>query len=122
MDEIEKSKEKELKKCIKAEDAALQSKTKETIEGLSDEQAEALIREKWISPIVSGLSKLPENIVNGLVAKLEALQKKYDTTFFEVEERIHETETSLTALLDELTGNEYDMQGLAEFKKLLGGE
>ena len=116
------SEEKDLKKRIKAEDAALQSKTKETIEELSDEQAEALIREKWISPIVCGLSKLPENIVNSLVAKLEALQKKYDTTFFEVEEQIRETEASLTALLNDLTGNEYDMQGLAEFKKLLGGE
>lgn len=114
--------EKELKKRIKTEDASLQSKTKETIENLSDEQAESLIREKWISPIVSGLSKLPENIVNALAVKLEALQKKYDTTFFEVEEQIRETEASLTALLDELTGNEYDMQGLAEFKKLLGGE
>ncbi len=114
--------EKELKKHIKAEDAALQSKTKETIEKLTDEQAEGLIREKWISPIVDGLSKLPGNIVNSLVAKLEALQKKYDTTFFEVEEQIRDTEASLTALLDELTGNEYDMQGLAEFKKLLGGE
>ncbi len=114
--------EKELKKRVKAKDAALHTKTKETIEGLSDDQAEALIREKWISPIISGLSRLPENIVNGLVAKLEALQKKYDTTFFEVEKQIRETETSLTALLNELTGNEYDMQGLAEFKKMLGGE
>ena len=69
--------------------------------------------------MISGLFRLPDDIVNAFTAQLEALLKKYETTFFDVEQQISETERSLVGLLDELTGNEYDMQGLAEFRKLL---
>lgn len=115
-------KEKELKRKIKKETADLQMQTKATIEALSDEQAYELLRCKWIVPIVAGLKKLPGNIVNVLLAKLVALSKKYETTFFEVEQQISDTEASLSKMIDQLTGNEYDQKGLAEFKKLLGGE
>lgn len=114
--------EKSLKKKVKEEIAELQMRTKKAIEGLTDSQAKELLNLKWIDPIISGLFALPKKIENELVAKLEALAKKYETTFFEVEEQIRETEASLCAMLDELTGNEFDMKGIAEFKKLLGGE
>lgn len=38
------------------------------------------------------LFKLPVNIVNELISKLEVLSKKYETTFEEVDEEIKETE------------------------------
>ena len=114
--------EKELKKKIKAEAAELQMKTKATIEALTDEEAYALLRCKWIEPITVGLKKLPGNIVTVFAAKLEALSKKYETTYSEVEQQIKETEGSLSVLIDQLTGSEFDLQGLYEFKKLLGGE
>lgn len=116
------SEEKDLKKKIKSEAAELQMHTKSAIEGLSDEEATRLLKQKWIAPIVTGLRKLPDSIVAAFAAKLEALAKKYETTFFEVEEQISETEATLSTMLDELTGSEYDLKGLAEFKKLLGGE
>ena len=65
--------------------------------------------------------KLPDSIVNELVSKLEALTKKYETTFAEVETQISETEKTLSAMIDDLEGNEFDMLGLSEFKKMLGG-
>ena len=80
-----------------------------------------LIREKWILPVINELFRLPDDIVNAFVTQLEALQKKYETTFFDIEQQIDETEQSLIGLLADLTGSEYDMQGLAEFRKLLGG-
>ena len=55
-----------------------------------------LLKDKWIAPVVNGLAKLPGNIVNEFVSKLEALAKKYETTFFEVEEEIRSVESSLT--------------------------
>lgn len=97
-------------------------KTKKAIEELTDNQVKELLKLKWITPILSGLFELPKKIVNEFVLKLNALAKKYETTFFEVEEQIRETESSLCAMLDELTGNEFDMKGIAELKKLLGGE
>lgn len=113
--------EKALKSAIKRESALLEEKTKETIEGLSDQQVTELLKDKWIEPLIQSLMQLPDRIVSELVAKLEALAKKYETTFAEVENQIKETEMSLSAMIDDLEGSEFDMLGLAEFKKLLGG-
>lgn len=113
--------EKALKSAIKKEAALLEGKTKETIETLSDEQVVALLKEKWIHPLVQKLMSIPDSIVNVLVVKLEALAKKYETTFSEVETQISETEASLSAMIDDLVGNDFDMLGLSELKKLLGG-
>lgn len=113
--------EKELKAAIKKETGLLEGKTKETIENLSNEQVIELLKSKWIKPLIQNLMKLPTNIVNTLVSKLDALAKKYETTFAEVETQISETEKELSAMIDELEGGEFDMLGLAEFKKLLGG-
>ena len=113
--------EKELKAAIKKDAGLLEGKTKETIESLSDEQVIDLLKNKWITPLIQSLMKLPDSIVNELVSKLEALTKKYETTFAEVETQISETEKTLSAMIDDLEGNEFDMLGLSEFKKMLGG-
>ena len=113
--------EKELKKAVKEKAAQLHLKTKDAIEGLSDEQVIELLKEKWIKPLIDNLMQLPDSIVAELVAKLETLAKKYETTFAEVETQIEETEKSLSAMIDDLDGSEFDMLGLAELKKLLGG-
>ena len=114
--------EKALKSEVKKESALLEEKTKETIESLSDEQVRQLLKEKWIHPLIRNLMQLPDRIVSELVAKLEALAKKYETTFAEVERQIEETEKELSSMIDDLEAGEFDMLGLYEFKKLLGGE
>ena len=114
--------EKALKAEIKKLSAELESKTKETIESLSDEQTFNLLKEKWITPLVESLMKLPDYMINELVSKIDYLAKKYETTFEQVEKEIAETEESLCSMIDDLCGNEFDMAGLNELKKLLGGE
>lgn len=116
------TREKTLRRQIKTDSIALHTRTKETIEGLSDEDVMTLLQKKWIVPIVKSLHSLPGAIISDFTGKLEAICKKYETTFAKVEAEIADTERSLISLLDELTGNEFDMKGLAEFKKLLGGE
>ena len=110
-----------LKSAIKTERALLEEKTKNTIEGLSDDQVIELLKEKWIKPLIKNLMQLPDSIVDELVIKLEALAKKYETTFAEIETQIEETEKSLSAMIDDLEGGEFDMLGLVELKKLFGG-
>lgn len=114
--------EKALKSEIKKESALLEEKTKATIESLSDEQVMELLKEKWINPLIQNLMQLPDRIVSELVDKLKALAKKYETTFAEVESQIEETEKELSLMIDDLEAGEFDMLGLLEFKKLLGGE
>lgn len=114
--------EKTLRRQIKTDSAALHARTKEVIEGLSDETVLELLQRKWITPITGALRSLPDTVLAEFTGKLEAICKKYETTFAQVEEEIADTERSLISLLDDLTGSEFDMMGLAEFKKLLGGE
>lgn len=112
--------EKSLKSKIKKESADLQNNTKETIEKLTDEQAMQLLETKWITPLVEELHNLPETIVNDLASKIKSLSEKYAITFAEVENDISKTEKELSAMINDLTGDESDMKGLAELKKLLG--
>ena len=114
--------EKNLKKEVKDSVTALHLKTKKVIEELTDEQANTLLKQKWIIALAESINSLPDAAVNGLISKLEAICKKYETTFADVEKEIADTEQSLIAMLDELEGNEFDMQGIAELKALLGGK
>lgn len=114
--------EKALKTSIKKESTALHMKTKATIEGLSDQQAHALLEQKWIAPLVASLHQMPEQAVTRLIDKVKALTEKYAVTYEQVEADIQETGASLAALLGDLTGSDYDMQALHELKALLEGE
>lgn len=76
--------EKKLKKELKEESTALHMKTRETIETLTDEQVMALLDEKWVTPVVSGLAQLPMQVVEAFVKKLNDLDKKYESTFEDV--------------------------------------
>ncbi|NEW81745.1 MAG: type I restriction-modification system subunit M [Mariniphaga sp.] len=114
--------EKELKKQLYLETAKLHLLTKETIEQLSDEQVFELLELKWITPFVIALNNLPTVLIHELTTQVQALADKYATTYSAVVEEIHETETVLASLIDELTGNEFDTKGLSEFQLLLKGE
>ncbi|WP_279143926.1 hypothetical protein, partial [Photobacterium phosphoreum] len=53
--------------------------------------------------------------------KVQALAEKYAVTYADVAQEIKEIEGSLSSLIDELTGNEFDMKGLNEFQSFLKG-
>ena len=112
--------EKSLRKEIKNDSAELENKTKDTIESLTNKQAEELLKDKWINPVMNGLNEIPKRLINDLSTKVEKLSKKYETTFADIEKEIKETEASLIEMLNELTGSEEDMLGIEEFKKILG--
>ena len=104
--------EKDLKSQIKKEAAALHAKTKDTIEALTDEEVYELLELKWVHPIVKSMYGLPESIIDGLTLKLQALAEKYATTYSDVANEINKAENTLSLLLDDLTGNEFDMKGV----------
>ena len=114
--------EKELKKIIKTDSAKLHLLTKETIENLADEQVYSLLELKWIKPLMAGLQKMPEVILDKLTAKVQALADKYSITFSDVEDEIKETEATLSSMIEQLTGSDADIKGLTELKTLLRGE
>ncbi|MBP3782273.1 MAG: type I restriction-modification system subunit M [Butyrivibrio sp.] len=114
--------EKSLKKQIKDKTVELELATKDKIESLSDAEVRMLFEKKWIDPITEGIADIPAQIVKSLISRLEAIAEKYETTYEEVDKEIRDTSSDLVEMLGLLTGNEFDMQGVAELQKLLGGE
>ncbi len=113
--------EKSLKAELKQEQESLHLATKETIENLSDSDVRKLLHEKWIQPIYQNILGLSDAMLNDFIKNIEVLSKKYAVTASDLEKEIRETEKSLSAMLDDLTGSEADMAGIRELKKLLGG-
>ena len=113
--------EKALKKAVKEAQVALHLKTKTTIEGLSDEQVNELLHLKWITPLSQELAAMPSAVINQLTSQVQSLADKYAVTYSQVANEIKTTEQELADMMGELTGNEFDQQGLAELTSLLKG-
>ena len=114
--------EKALKKALKEASTKLHIKTKTTIEGLTDEQVNTLLDLKWIAPLCSELAAMPSAVITQLTNQVQALADKYAVTYSQVASEIKITEQELAEMMDELTGNEFDLQGLAELTNLLKDE
>ena len=113
--------ERTVKKAVSDDSDALHLLTKSTIEQLTDEQTYDMLEQKWIAPLMQSLHQLPVQIVAHLASRVQELADKYGTTYQQVVNDIEETEQSLSALIDRLTGNEFDMAGLQQFQELLKG-
>ena len=114
--------EKKLKSDVKKDTEALHLKTRDVIESLNDDQARVLLEKKWIRPICDGIEALPEALLSDFAKRVQGLGDKYSDTLEDIENEIRETEKSLSAMLSELTGDEADMAGIRQLKKMLGGE
>ena len=79
-----------------------------------------LLEKKWITPFIEQMQSLTQELVNGLVQKIEQLSQKYDETLSDIDNEIKEAESTLTSMLQDLEGNEFDMSGIQELIKLLG--
>ncbi|WP_350979140.1 type I restriction-modification system subunit M [Shewanella sp. AC34-MNA-CIBAN-0136] len=114
--------DKTLKKAIKKASTALHLKTKTSIEALTDAQVNNILHLKWITPLCSELASMPSAVITQLTSQVQALANKYAVTYSQVTSEIKITEQSLAEMMSELTGNEFDKQGLAELTSLLKGE
>ncbi len=112
----------ELKADIKAKAGTLHLKTKTTIEALTDEQVNELLHLKWIAPLSRELEAMPSAVIIHLTTQVQNLADKYAVTYSQVTSEIKTIEQELADMMGELTGNESDMQGLAELTTLLKGE
>ena len=114
--------EKKLKKEIKTKTEQLHILTKDTIEKMSLEEGLKLLDIKWNKPIVESIKNLPSLVIKDVVTKVNYLKNKYKDTLLDIETDIKKTSLELNGLIDDLTGDSFDMKGIQELKKLLGGE
>lgn len=113
--------EKTLKAELKIQSAELHSKTKAAIEALSDAEALDLLRQKWFVPLNAAMCRLPENMLAQFSQKLTALCDKYADTYQHISERKQESAAALAQMMDELTGSEFDLRGIAAWQAILKG-
>ena len=113
--------EKTLKAELKTQSAELHSKTKAAIEALDDAEALDLLRQKWFVPLNAAMCRLPENMLVQFSQKLTALCDKYADTYQHISERKQESAAALAQMMDELTGSEFDLQGIAAWQAILKG-
>ena len=114
--------DKALKKSVKEAATALHLKTKTTIEALTESEVNNLLQLKWIAPLTTELAAMPSAVITQLTTQVQALADKYAVTYSQVASEIKTTEQELAEMMGELTGNEFDLQGLAELTHLLKGE
>ncbi len=114
--------EKELKRKIKAQNNKIVEKSIKIIQELSLEQALRLLEFKWITPLIEQIYNLPKEVLGDFIAKLNNLSKKYEDTFEDVVNEISYVEDDLSQMLNDLVGEEYDMKGIEELKKLLSND
>ena len=88
----------------------------------SDDEIRHLLAVKWIRPLSAQLRSLPQQVIAALEESVCALFQKYAHPFAALSADVKEAEENLASLLENITGDSYDMQGLAAFVKLLRGD
>lgn len=114
--------EKELKRVIKSQNEEIIVSSKKAIEDLSDSEVTEILKLKWVKTLINNLNGLPKEIINNFIKNIEKISNKYETTLVNLEDEIKDVESELSGMIDELTGDEFDMKGLSELKALLSGE
>ena len=111
--------EKSLNKSITELEAQLLTKIIHTIEHLSDEEIVELLEHQWIDPIMDQVHELFETALKDFSKGLQKLSEKYAITLSDLETQIQANGKALSEMIDELSGDDFDIQGLEAFKSLL---
>ena len=114
--------QKKLNKEIKEGKTNIEIEAAKETENLTYEEITELLTQKWIKPIITEIDKLIDNVIIEFSKSIEKLSKKYEQTLKSIDEEIEKTEKNLSAMIDELTGSEFDMKGLEDFKSLFSGD
>ncbi len=108
-----------LRKTLKQQETDIMLHTRTVMANLDEQQIYALLSEKWITPLLDALHTIPVAVIDDFINSLQHLCDKYSETLIDIEQHIREAETSLHALLCDLTGSDSDMQAIRELQQLL---
>ena len=105
------------KKQFTKETLELLAKTKEKIECLDMHEISALLDKKWIEPVASAISAMPDAVVSALADAVKALAEKYAVTYSDIEHDLATSRNELAELVGQLTGDEFAIEGLSALIK-----
>lgn len=111
------NKQSELKKSLATAKTSLNDKAVETIKGLTIKEIDEFLELKWIDPICTAIAAIPVSLLHNLADAVVALQEKYAETYNDIESQLQESESRLSDLISQLTGDEFILKGLNELIK-----
>lgn len=100
------------KKEIKVAKQDLEDKTVETIKNLTKIEIDDMLEQKWIEPICIAIAAIPVSLLDELSNAVVSLYEKYAETYNEVETKLEKSQTTLSSLVSQLTGDNYILKGL----------
>ena len=83
---------------------------------LTDEEVKHFLHEKWITPVQRGIIATASEVVESLIKQVEALASKYAVSYNDLNAELVTAQDELSNLISDLTGDEYAIRGLNEFK------
>lgn len=104
-------------KQIKADKLALDEKTIDAIERLSDEEIARFLHIKWIEPVCEGINATLRAVLAALESAVLALSEKYAVSYRQINEDMAAANHELAELINQLTGDTFAIEGLQELVK-----
>ena len=108
-------------KAIKAAKIKQEADTVHAIQNLTDEEVKHFLHEKWITPVQSGIIATASEVIETLIKQVEALSSKYAVSYNDLNAELVAAQDELSSFISDLTGDEYAIRGLNEFKNSLKG-
>lgn len=105
------------KKALTKKTLELLAKTKEKIETLDMHEISALLDKKWIVPVTTAISAMPDAVIATLADAVQSLAEKYSVTYHDIERDLASSQQTLADLVSQLTGDEFAIKGLTELIK-----
>lgn len=99
-------------KQIKADKLALEEKTIQAIEHLSDEEIADFLHLKWIVPVCEGINGALTAVLSALESSALALSRKYAVCYQQINDDIAKANDELSQLVSQLNGDEFAIKGL----------
>ena len=101
-----------LNKTIKADKLALEEKTIQAIEQLTDEEIADFLHRKWIVPVCQGINGSLTAVLSALETAALALSRKYAVSYQQIDDEIAQANAELSHLVSQLTGDDFAIKGL----------
>ena len=97
---------------IKADKLALEEKTIQAIEHLTDEEIAEFLHQKWIVPVCKGINGSLTAVLSALETAALALSQKYAVSYQHIDDEIAQANEELSLLVSQLTGDAFAIKGL----------
>lgn len=105
-------------KQIKSDKLALIDKTVVAIEHFTDSEVSQFLHLKWIDPVCNGINNTLASVLVSFESSVISIYNKYSTSYKQINKDLSSAQSELAELVNQLTGEEYTINGLMELIKV----